>query len=515
MTETIKTYRFPRPVIGALLLLLASPVLASDFSSTWLGGDGNWGDGTQWDTSPVFPNNGGGLTYDATINAGNVTLDQPITIETLFLNGGGVEGNSDLTLNAGLSWMGGTISGPVNSAINLETNSNSTFSAASALGLSGRTINNSGVVNQNQIISSIDGSITNAMGGTWNAQPGASLDDQFMGQFVFNNVGDYVVTGGGSNFTTTGTGAIFNNSGSVTIHSNNAGFTNDLFVSGGGTGGGSFNVEAQGILIFSAEPPLGGVPLSPNYTLTAGAMITGAGMTDNQGIMTVAGNTTIGTDFRNEGSLTIQSGATLTFNGSFSQFDMSSYDVHLSGGAITAANGLVFAGGKLSGSGTVNGNVTTDGTVSPGNSAGTLTINGDLALGFRAALAMQIGGLIQGTEYDHIAVSGNFSIGVTDNVLLLSMLNGFESQLDGSQTFTLLTSNSAITGVFTNVANGDRLETLGGLASFQVNYGTGSPFGANDLVLSNAIAVPEPVSAHLIAAGLLLIGLRSVARRKP
>lgn len=37
-----------------------------------------------------------------------------------------------------------------------------------------------------------------------------------------------------------------------------------------------------------------------------------------------------------------------------------------------------------------------------------------------------------------------------------------------------------------------RLASLDGVGSFQVNYGTGSAFAANSLVLSNFVAVPEP-----------------------
>ena len=72
------------------------------------------------------------------------------------------------------------------------------------------------------------------------------------------------------------------------------------------------------------------------------------------------------------------------------------------------------------------------------------------------------------------------------------MINGFESQLTPSQTFVLLTSQTALTGTFNNVANGARLTTADGLASFQVNYGPGSSYGANNLVLSD----PQLVTAR-------------------
>lgn len=46
-------------------------------------------------------------------------------------------------------------------------------------------------------------------------------------------------------------------------------------------------------------------------------------------------------------------------------------------------------------------------------------------------------------------------------------------------------ADSALSGVFSNIADGQRLETSDGGASFIVNYGAGSPYGADNLVLSD------------------------------
>jgi hypothetical protein len=92
------------------------------------------------------------------------------------------------------------------------------------------------------------------------------------------------------------------------------------------------------------------------------------------------------------------------------------------------------------------------------------------------------------------------------------MLNGFELQLDPSQTFTLFTCNSLI-GAFFNVANGERLTTDDHKASFLVNYGPGSPFGANNFVLSDPQIVPEPVSLVLLAGGAAALALFRLRRR--
>jgi hypothetical protein len=67
--------------------------------------------------------------------------------------------------------------------------------------------------------------------------------------------------------------------------------------------------------------------------------------------------------------------------------------------------------------------------------------------------------------------------------------------------------------MFDNVANGARLTTADGLASFQVNYGAGSPYGANNLVLSDPHAVPEPATLMLLAGAAAVLGVFRSCRR--
>jgi PEP-CTERM motif len=62
-------------------------------------------------------------------------------------------------------------------------------------------------------------------------------------------------------------------------------------------------------------------------------------------------------------------------------------------------------------------------------------------------------------------------------------------------------------GAFANVANGARLNVTNLPGSFPVNYGAGSPFGAQNVVLS-AFAIPEPSSALSLVVGLGALGIR-------
>ena len=89
--------------------------------------------------------------------------------------------------------------------------------------------------------------------------------------------------------------------------------------------------------------------------------------------------------------------------------------------------------------------------------------------------------------------------------LVLTFLNEFENTASNSDTFVLLTANTTIIGVFDNVAGGNRLLTADGLGSFAVNYGTGSLFGSNEVVLSDFQRIPEPSAWIVLAVGHLWV----------
>lgn len=417
-----------------------------------------------------------GITYDATINSGSVTVDQSITIQSLFLNGGSLSAAFDLNLNEGLVWTGGGVSG--SGAINLEAGSTSTISG-SALTLDGATINNSGTVSQTTDVGG-NGIINNLTGATWNV----------------------------SNVTIN---AVFNNSGSVAIQALGTDYTALAFM-GGGTSSGSFAVGANSKLVFL---PNFATQTDNTYTLS-GATISGAGATENDSNMMIGGNTSISTSFFNRGFVTVQAGAALTLTGDYSS-DLRG-GIFLAGGTLTSAQ-LINVGfnSNLGGSGIVNGNVSIgDGNLLAGGfgTIGRLTINGNVNLSSGAYLIMDIGGLTEsrqstsGEPNDSISISGTVFL---RGYLFLQIINGFEMQLNPGQIFTLLTSNGLLSGSFLNVANGERVETTDGLASFQVNYGPDSVYDPDELVLSDPIsnAVPEPItSLSFLAGGALLLACR-------
>jgi hypothetical protein len=233
----------------------------------------------------------------------------------------------------------------------------------------------------------------------------------------------------------------------------------------------------------------------------------------NEGLYLKAsgGTTAVGVPFSNKGVLNLTAGA-MNFQSSFTT----------TGGALNLANGATvqFAGPTdlgtmaVTGSGTIfTPSLTAGGVISPGNGAGTLGVTGNLTLLNTATLLFELGGTTPGTAYDFLNVGGNVAVAGT---LAVRFINGFESAIAPGGTFTLLTAGGpgGLTGAFANAANGQRLVTADGFSSFLVNYGAGSTYAANSLVLSNFVAVPEPSTWALMAAGGLLVTWQTLRRRR-
>ncbi len=125
--------------------------------------------------------------------------------------------------------------------------------------------------------------------------------------------------------------------------------------------------------------------------------------------------------------------------------------VHLGAGTVTlsnvdvAANGTLTAGTLSLGAGTVTGNVSNGGIVLPGNSAGALTISGSYTQTAAGALAIEIGGLTAGTEFDRLIIGGTTTLAGTLN---LTLIGGFVPNLGA--TFPILGFASR-TGTFATV----------------------------------------------------------------
>ena len=190
--------------------------------------------------------------------------------------------------------------------------------------------------------------------------------------------------------------------------------------------------------------------------------------------------------FSNDGTLGVASDATLEIIGDLAGSDSS---VLFGDGTIVATGGVI----------------THDGLITPGEEVGILALDASLLLDPNAEISIEIGGILAGTEFDLLTISDDLTL---DGDLSISLTDGFNPL--ATDTFEIITSTN-LSGTFANVSNGGTLRTLDGLGEFTVNFGAGSSFGENRVVLSS-FSVPEPASAvFLTLSGLAMLGRR---RRK-
>jgi T5SS/PEP-CTERM-associated repeat protein len=146
------------------------------------------------------------------------------------------------------------------------------------------------------------------------------------------------------------------------------------------------------------------------------------------------------------------------------------------GGTVQAQQIFVESNGTLSGSGTISGNLQNGGTLVPGavDAIGTLQVNGSYTQLTGGFLDIKIGG-----SSDVL----NVGAATLDGILRLRSLVGTVT----AQTVVL--TATSLSGQFDNAVNGQRLTTVDGLGSFIVNYGAGSAFNPNQIVLSNYLNI--------------------------
>ena len=111
------------------------------------------------------------------------------------------------------------------------------------------------------------------------------------------------------------------------------------------------------------------------------------------------------------------------------------------GVAETAGAVTVDAGGTLAGIGTVGGNLTVAGSVAPGNSIGTLTIEGTADFGAGSRYRVEVDATPDG---DLLAVSGAVTIDADAGLEVVVDASGFTAP----ESYTILTSGASVSGPF-------------------------------------------------------------------
>ena len=151
------------------------------------------------------------------------------------------------------------------------------------------------------------------------------------------------------------------------------------------------------------------------------------------------------------------------------------------------------AGGELTGIGTIVGTLVNESAVAPGQSPGTLTVDGDYNQTLNAKLVIEIGGLLAGDEFDLIDISG---IANLDGTVEVSLFGSYKPNLGDS--FVFLEASGGIIGAFDGFTC-DNCAANG--IAFDLVHGA-------DFVRLDTTAVPLPASVWLLAPALGLIARR-------
>ena len=209
--------------------------------------------------------------------------------------------------------------------------------------------------------------------------------------------------------------------------------------------------------------------LSGNITLADGAVFHNSGTFNAKATTTMTGTaaesfindgsfikntagttTTMDIPFTNNGTVSIVAG-NLNFLQGIDNGENAV--INLGDGTLNPGDTLNLASGdSLIGSGTLAANLVSSGTVSPGNSAGSITVQGDYTQSADGILEMELGGTTAGTQYDQLTVTGTATMAGTLNV---SLIDGFIPQVGDS--FTILPYGTRSGGFSTlNVPEGYR-----------------------------------------------------------
>jgi uncharacterized repeat protein (TIGR01451 family) len=220
-------------------------------------------------------------------------------------------------------------------------------------------------------------------------------------------------------------------------------------------------------------------------------------------------STVSGVLVNNTGTVQAQSG-TLSFTG----FTQNSGVTMLNGGSLASASGpLNFYGGTLQGVGMITGDVANiGGTVSPGNSPGILHIAGNYAQGLTGALNIELGGVVSGTQYDLLDVTGAASLSGTLNVSLINSFTPISGTVFQIVNFSTR-SGDFITETGTIIGGGlyllpyyssDHLDLIAGtmIADLGLSLTDGSTWAIAGHAITYTIVItnsgPDPASGALI-----------------
>jgi len=238
-------------------------------------------------------------------------------------------------------------------------------------------------------------------------------------------------------------------------------------------------LSSVGIVLNTGSWDLGG------FNQTVRSLQGNSGTTVQLGSATLTVNNTANAAYRGEisgsGGLTKSGAGSFTLAGTNNYTGATAIDggTLIVNGSIAASSGVtVAAGATLGGSGTIPTTVLNGGTLSPGNSPGTLTVNGNLTFNPGSTYLADI----QGANADRVNVTGTAALAGTLRLVPLGGAYSFNSA------YTLLSAAGGRTGAFSPV---DTTGTFGDGITTTVSY------TANDVLLMLA---PKPLTPILPSA---------------
>jgi hypothetical protein len=332
--------------------------------------------------------NAAGATLNVT---GNVTLGGNVT------NASGASLNVDGRLTLAQSF---TNNGTITVGVIGDPNEGG-VSVAGSLTDSQNLTNDGTIVLVNGDITAADGTLTNALGGTF-------------------SIGDGTTDNG------TGTRtlhAALVNQGTLNVKQEGD-FTGDV------TNSGAVNIQSGDLMVSPTDP----ASTDPTYSNTGTLTV------DSLRALFVQGG------FANSGTISLTGFGSVVATGNFVQ---SGGTTHLNNALVTA-NLVDLEGGVLAGTGVINANVRNNAEVDVGlpGSPGILTIVGAYTQTSGGALVIEIGGTTAGIDFGQLNITGQATL---DGTLTVHLLNGFQPTSGGA--FVILTFSSG-TGTFA-VIDGD------------------------------------------------------------
>ena len=329
----------------------------------------------------------GGLT----IAGGTVNLQGTNTFTggTSIASGGTLRAGADAAMGAvsgGLTFTGGA----------LQATSAFTVARQVSLGAGGGTIDTNG--NNILVSTAITGS-----GGLTKAGTGiltVSGANSYMGGTTIN-AGTLRLATGASLPTT---GALTVNGGTLDFNGNN------VTIGSLAGAGGTLSLGASTLTVAEA----GSTTFAGTLTGTGGVTKTGSGTLNLTGANTYTGPTLV-------------SGGRLAVNGSIT------------------SNVTVGSGGNLGGAGTITGTVSNSGTLAPGNSIGTLTVNGSYTQAAGSTYQVETNSAGQADRINVTGAPGTATI--NGGTVTLTAATGVYAP---STTYTILNATGGVTGTFAN-----------------------------------------------------------------